>query len=123
MSLCRSFRRRHQRTAQLHPSRQAAPTFSFRFNLSRSALLAGSSAIAMTLMSPQLAHARMPGGVPSTSVTTVASDAAMAAAQQAAAAAQRSQDALTRATQAIQAMQAAQTTANALARQKQPLEL
>ena len=78
--------------------------------MSRAALFAGTSMLALALAAPQIAHARSPVGA-SVSATTVASDMAAVAAQQAAAIARQSQASLTRATQAIQAMQAVQNAA------------
>ncbi len=84
--------------------------------VSRGALLAGTSMIALMLIGADGAQAR-PFGM-STAVVgapTIASDAATAAAQQAIAVARQSQSALTRATQAIQALQAVQAAARGAA--------
>src|ERR1700733_8194671 len=88
-------------------------SFSRRYGR-HSALLAGTSALALVLSMP-VVHARPIGRAGMWSAPTMASDAAIAASQQAAAIAQQSQSSLTRATQAIQAMQAAQNAAHALA--------
>lgn len=87
--------------------------------LSRRVLLAGASAITLSLFvlhGLDDAAARPLGGPPGvTAAPAVAADAATAEAQQAAAIARQSQGTLTRATQAIQAMQAAQAAARAAA--------
>ncbi|TRL37411.1 filamentous hemagglutinin N-terminal domain-containing protein [Methylosinus sporium] len=87
--------------------------------LSRRVLLAGASAITLSLFvlhGLDDAAARPLGGPPgATAAPTVAADTATAEAQQAAAIARQSQGTLTRATQAIQAMQAAQAAARAAA--------
>ncbi|WP_213737826.1 filamentous haemagglutinin family protein [Bradyrhizobium sp. dw_411] len=89
--------------------------------LSRRALLAGTSALALVLMAPGIASARPVGsGGAVVAAPQIASDAAMAAQQAAIAAAKRSQYSLSRTTQAIQAMRAAQDVAHALARSAPP---
>src|ERR1700761_5326362 len=81
---------------------------------SRRILLAGTSALALSLMPPQ-AHAHPLGASYTTSATTAASAAAAAAAAAAQAAAQQSHASMTRALQSIQAMRAAQAAARAAA--------
>jgi filamentous hemagglutinin family protein len=85
-------------------------------SFSRRALLAGTSALALILASPQSASAlKLGGSGVVVAAPNLASDAAQTAAQQAAAIAKQSANALTRATQAIQAMQAVQNAARAAA--------
>jgi filamentous hemagglutinin family protein len=97
------------------------PIHNVAFRLDRSrrffnqgALLAGTSALALTLMMP-VAHARQLGVSVSSSATAIAAAAAVTSAQQAAVLTQQSMQSLTRATQAIQAMQAAQNAARSAA--------
>jgi filamentous hemagglutinin family protein len=73
--------------------------------VSRKALFASVSALALVLGALQAAHARPLGYSAAYSATTSTSDAAMAASQQAAAVAKQAQSSLTRAVQSIQAMQ------------------
>jgi filamentous hemagglutinin len=79
--------------------------------VSRSALLAGTSALALLLAAPQPVSARQLGAGAASSTTGFATNAAQAASQQAATIARQSQSALTRATLAIQSMQAVQNAA------------
>jgi hypothetical protein len=87
--------------------------------LSRGALLAGTSLLALILVSPHGAAARALGFSAAFSAPNFASDAATGAAQQAATIAKQSAAALARATQAIQAMQAVQNAARAAAQASQ----
>ncbi len=79
--------------------------------MSRGALLAGTSLIALMLVGGEGALARPFGSAATFSPTNFASDTAAAMSQQAAAVAKQSQAALARASQAIQALQAVQTAA------------
>jgi filamentous hemagglutinin family protein len=90
-----------------------------RHTVSRATLLAGTSLLALILVSPHGAAARSLGSSAAFSAPNFASDAASGAAQQAAAIAKQSANALARATQAIQAMQAAQNAARAAAQASQ----
>jgi filamentous hemagglutinin family protein len=82
---------------------------------SHAALLAGTSALALMLVTP-VAHARPLGSYGwSQSAAVNAAAAAIVSAQQAAAATQQSMNSLTRATQALQAMQAVQNAARSAA--------
>jgi filamentous hemagglutinin family protein len=83
--------------------------------LSRHALLAGTSALALILASPYGATARPLGGAPSVSTASNAAASAVASAQQATAATEQAMSSLSRAAQAVQAMQAAQAAARNLA--------
>ena len=109
MSLRRFFRRRRTSRAAARMPRPSAPTFRVGRALTRGALLAGVSAVALWTAAPAV-YARSPnsGTGAVTSAPTDAMNAAISAAQQASGAA-------TRATQAIQAMQAAQSAARAAA--------
>ncbi len=111
--------RRGSAATRHDPRESAIPMKAFLGPLSRRVLLAGASAITLSLFvlhGLDDAAARPLGGPPgATAAPTVAADAATAEAQQAAAIARQSQGTLSRATQAIQAMQAAQAAARAAA--------
>ncbi|MGO4717468.1 filamentous hemagglutinin N-terminal domain-containing protein, partial [Bradyrhizobium sp. 2TAF24] len=107
--------RQAARGRRSHPRRMAPPALLPRMRvLSRAALLAGTSGLALLSAAGPLVAAQLGGGVsvPTASYTV---DAATMAAQQAAATAQQGQSALRRSIEAIQAMQGAQAAARAAA--------
>jgi filamentous hemagglutinin family protein len=127
MSVRQSARRRHiegnvsgdvsrgARVSKYEPAVVRAPRL-----VSRHALLAGTSLLALLLAAPDVASARQLGsGGAVVAAPNFASDAATLAAQQAAATAKQSSAALMRATQAIQAMQSVQNAARAAAQASQ----
>src|ERR1700735_2532677 len=118
MSVHPSARRRRNSRGAVHAANTVAntatktvlPAWRPQRLLSRGALLAGTSLLALVLAMP-VAHARPIRSAGGMSAPNVASDAATAAAQQAAAAASQSSAALTQAIQAMQAVQAAARSA------------
>ncbi|GAB1717458.1 MAG: hypothetical protein NTAFB05_25000 [Nitrobacter sp.] len=114
----RNARRSRQRTYMAETTSAQMPLQRIaRHTLSRQALLAGTSAIAILFASAPAVHARSGFGSGGTTIAppTIASDAATEASQQAAAVAKQAASSLARATQALQALQGVQAAARAAA--------
>ena len=122
MSLRRLFRDRRRNVSRSNrtPNR-TVPAPRMNFGLSRGALLAGTSALALVLAAPSARAIQIGGGGggANVSATSAASAAAQAAAQQAQQAAQNAQQSMSRATQALQSLQSVQAAARAAAQASQ----